>query len=215
MKAVIFDFDGLIVDTESLWYEVFYQVMKEYGMDLSIEEFSQCIGSHDGVLYDFLDTKCGYLLDRTEVKMKTDQLYQEKINQLMLREGVEEYLREANDLGLKIALASSSSKIWVESFLDKFNIRSYFSVIFTRDDVKVVKPDPELYIKATAALELSPSEIIVFEDSLNGLKAAKEAGLTCVVVPNPITKTLAFEGHFMKLQSMTEIRLGELLDKVK
>ena len=133
----------------------------------------------------------------------------------VLREGVKEYLDAAIKNNLKIALASSSSKQWVHTYLERLNIIDYFEVINTKDDVRNIKPDPELYYKTLGDLGLSPNEAVVFEDSLNGLSAAKKAGIRCVIVPNNVTRNLKFENFDDRIESMGEITLSSLLKKIE
>ena len=97
------------------------------------------------------------------------------------------------------------------SFLEELQIRDYFEVIKTREDVEKVKPDPALYRVAIEGLGIDSSEAVVFEDSLNGLKAAIAAGLTCVVVPNDVTRNLPFENHHLRIESMKDKSLKEVL----
>ncbi|EGL83229.1 Haloacid dehalogenase domain protein hydrolase [Caldalkalibacillus thermarum TA2.A1] len=131
-----------------------------------------------------------------------------------LRPGVLAYLQEAKQLGLKVGLASSSSHQWVMEHLERYNIAHYFDSIHTADTVKQVKPHPELYEQAVNALGVSADEAVAFEDSLNGLKAAKSAGLYCVIVPNPTTAALPFEGFDLRLQSMEELSLQEVINRI-
>ncbi len=138
-------------------------------------------------------------------------LYHQKAGNLKLRDGVRSYLEEAEKQGLKIGLASSSSRDWVESYLKKFEIYDYFHVIKTKENVKKVKPDPSLYIKALEALSVTPEESIAFEDSLNGSMAAIAAGIRCVIVPNPVTEHLPFEHYHLLLSSMAEKSLSHIL----
>lgn len=149
-----------------------------------------------------------------EVKELAKKSFDEKIGQPLLREGVEDYLLAAKEAGLKIGLASSSKRSWVESYLTQLGILSYFEVIKTRDDVTTVKPDPELYLQAVHALGISAKEAIAFEDSLNGLKAARAAGLKCVIFPNPVTSHLAFEDYSLRFSSMAERSLIDLLAEI-
>ncbi|WP_335872017.1 HAD family hydrolase [Bacillus sp. 2205SS5-2] len=214
IKAIIFDFDGLIVDTESVWFDVFVEVLRDYQVDLSLSEFATCIGTTDDILFESLQKKSGKILNRESIKERTEQLYFRRMEELTLREGVQEYLESAKRSGLRIALASSSSKSWVEGFLERFHIRHYFEVIKTKDDVKKVKPDPELYLQAIEALKVQPEQIMVFEDSLNGLNAAVKANLSCVVVPNNVTRELAFRGHTHLIQSMKDVSLNDVLELV-
>ncbi|MEI5906457.1 HAD family hydrolase [Bacillus spongiae] len=211
IRGIIFDFDGLIVDTESVWFTVYADVLKDYQIELTLNEFSKCIGTSDDVLFKMLQSKTEIELNQQEIKKKTEQLYQLRMEELALREGVLDYLQAAKRLGLRIGLASSSSRQWVVGFLEKFNILSYFEVIKTKEDVQKVKPDPALYSQALEGLNLESEEVIVFEDSLNGLIAATKVNLACIIVPNPVTRELAFSGHAHRLQSMEEQTLEEVI----
>ncbi|MFJ8352463.1 HAD family hydrolase [Bacillus paramycoides] len=215
MKAIIFDFDGLIVDTETIWFQSFRDAVREYGGELPLEEFAKCIGTTDEVLYAYLKEQLKEKFNEHALKEKVTTLHKEKMKIPKARDGVKEYLEEARELGLKIALASSSSKEWVVRFLEELQIREYFEVIKTREDVEKVKPDPALYRIAIEELGIELSEAVVFEDSLNGLKAAIAAGLKCVIVPNDVTRNLQFENHHLRIESMKEKSLKEVLQHIK
>lgn len=212
MRAIVFDFDGLIVDTESVWYEAFRHVFKRYDYDLTIDEFGLCIGTSDDVLFDRLKKKITF--SRESVIKEAEAIYTEQLQDLKLRDGVLEYLSTAKQLGLKIGMASSSDRNWVESFLDRFGIKGYFEVIKTSDDVANIKPDPELYLAAIKDLKAAPEETLAFEDSKNGLTAALAAGLNVVVVPNQVTRQLNFEGHQLRLDSMADMPLEKLIQTI-
>ncbi|RST77558.1 HAD family hydrolase [Siminovitchia acidinfaciens] len=212
MRAIVFDFDGLIVDTESVWYEAFRHVFRGYDYELTIDEFGLCIGTSDDVLFDRLKKKITFT--KESVIKEAEAIYTEQLQDLKLRDGVLEYLSTAQKLGLKIGLASSSNRIWVESFLDRFGIKGYFEVIKTSDDVANIKPDPELYLAAIKDLKAGPEETLAFEDSKNGLTAALAAGLNVVVVPNQVTCKLNFEGHRLRLDSMADMPLEELIQTI-
>ncbi|PFM65801.1 HAD family hydrolase [Bacillus cereus] len=215
MKAIIFDFDGLIVDTETIWFHSFRDAVREYGGELPLEEFAKCIGTTDEVLYAYLKEQLKEKFNEHALKEKVTTLHKEKMKIPKARDGVKEYLEEARELGLKIALASSSSKEWVVRFLEELQIREYFEVIKTREDVEKVKPDPALYRITIEELGIELSEAVVFEDSLNGLKAAIAAGLKCVIVPNDVTRNLQFENHHLRIESMKEKSLKEVLQHIK
>ncbi|PGM95041.1 HAD family hydrolase [Bacillus cereus] len=215
MKAIIFDFDGLIVDTETIWFHSFRDAVREYGGELPLEEFAKCIGTTDEVLYAYLKEQLKEKFNEHALKEKVTTLHKEKMKIPKARDGVKEYLEEAKELGLKIALASSSSREWVVRFLEELQIRDYFEVIKTREDVERVKPDPALYKVTIEELGIELSEAVVFEDSLNGLKAAVAAGLKCIVVPNDVTRNLQFENHHLRIESMKEKSLKEVLQHIK
>lgn len=212
MNAIIFDFDGLIVDTESIWYEAFRLVFQRYDYELTIDEFALCIGTSDDVLFDHLKKKISFT--KESVIKEAEGIYRDQLQHVKLRDGVLEYLGTAKKLGLKIGLASSSNRNWVESFLNRFGIMNYFDVIKTSDDVANIKPDPELYVAAIEGLKSAPEETIAFEDSKNGLMAALAAGLSVVVVPNQVTSHLDFEGHRLRLDSMADMQLQELIQAI-
>ncbi len=209
MEAVVFDFDGLIVDTESVWYDVFCGIFRKLDYDLTIDEFALCIGTSDDVLFDRLKKKVSFT--KESVLREAKSIYKDQLPALKLRDGVLEYLNTAKNLGFKIGLASSSNRIWVEGFLDRFDIKDYFDVIKTADDVVKIKPDPELYLAAIKELRAAPEETIAFEDSVNGLRAALTAGLNVVIVPNKVTGQLNFEGYRLRLNSMSDMTFEELL----
>ncbi len=212
MEAVIFDFDGLMVDTESVWFEAFHQVFCRLNYDLTIEEFALCIGTSDDVLFEHLKNKVSFT--KEAVIQEAEAIYTNQLQNLELRGGVLDYLSSAKKLGLKIGLASSSNRSWVESFLKRFEIKDYFDVIKTADDVVNIKPGPELYVAAVKDLEVDPERALAFEDSKNGLTAALAAGLNVVVVPNRVTAHLAFEGHRLRLNSMSDMALEELVQSI-
>lgn len=215
IKAIIFDFDGLIIDTETAWYEAFKESLNFHQAELPLEEFAKCIGTDDTVLYEYFRKQLGESCNTEEIKSRAYEIHKEKMAAVQAREGVKEYLQEAKRSGYKIALASSSSREWVNHFLGKLSLLSYFEVIVTRDDVEKVKPAPDLYLKALNDLNIEAGEAIVFEDSLNGLNAAVAAGLKCVIVPNQVTETLNFEKHVLRLNSMAEKSLVDVIGYIE
>lgn len=211
IKAVIFDFDGLILDTETAWYEAYKEAIGFYQCDLPLEHFVKCIGTDNTELYAFFKEQLGEECNIEEIEARAASLHKGKMETFEAREGVKDYLEEAKKLGYKIALASSSTKEWVTHYLSELGLLPYFDEIITGDDVEKVKPAPDLYVKAIEALKIDATEAVAFEDSLNGLQAALQAGLKCVIVPNPVTEALAFENHHLRLQSMAEKSLTDVI----
>lgn len=215
IKALIFDFDGLILDTETAWYEAYKKVLwEEYQFDLPLEKFVQAVGSSNGVLVTYLNQAIGTVLNLEEVQAQTSVLHTEAVKNLDARPGVVDYLKGAKEKNLAIALATSSSRNWVEHHLGQLQLLPYFDHLITRDDVEQVKPAPDLFLKAIETLNVAPEEAVVFEDSLNGLIAAREVGIPTVIIPNPVTASLPFEIHQLKMSSMEEMTLADVINSM-
>ncbi|MDF2682738.1 MAG: Hydrolase, haloacid dehalogenase-like family [Brevibacillus sp.] len=215
IRGIVFDFDGLILDTETIWYHSFLEAFKHFQLDLPLETFASFVGTHATDFDLYVREKAGTQENLVVIKRMASELHHEKIKGLDVREGVREYLAEAKALGLRIGLASSSDRAWVQGFLKQLQLLSYFEVIKTADDVARVKPDPELYVEALQALHLAAEEVVAFEDSVAGAKAAIAAGIHCVIVPNPVTEQLPFERYDLRMKSMAELSLSEVLWKIQ
>mgnify|MGYP001120548561 CR=1 FL=1 len=214
IKAIIFDFDGLIIDTESAWYDSYNEVLRAFQSELSLSEFGRFIGTSSKEFGELLERKVQSKMNFREIKEMAMSIHKEKMKNALAREGVREYLDEAKSLGLSIGLATSSTKDWVVGFLKKLQILDFFDVIQTCDDVELVKPDPTVYANVIRLMGISPKEAIAFEDSVNGCKAAIAAGLNCVIIPNPVTRELIFENYHLRLSSMSDKRLIEVIEYI-
>lgn len=213
IKAIVFDFDGTILDTETPWYTAFREMYGKHNVELTLELYSTCIGTshHEFDPYEYLITEHRVPLDRAEFRQAIRQHHTALMEQETIREGVMTYLEEAKAAGLKIGLASSSERAWIDKFLNKLGIAAYFDCIRTADNVKKVKPDPELYLQALECLGVEPDEAVAIEDSPNGAKAALAAGMHCVVTPNSITQYLEFQPCSYKLNRLSDLKLGDLI----
>lgn len=217
IRAIVFDFDGLILDTESNEFKAFQEIYAQHGQTLTLEVWSGCVGTDLSVFnpYDHLEQCLGQQVNRDAIRSLKQQKYDELMLREKIRPGVEAYLQEAKRLGLRIGLASSSSRQWVTGYLSRFGLLDHFDCIRTRDNVRKVKPDPELYLQAVQALGVEPHEAVALEDSPNGALAARRAGLRCVIVPNPVTDTLPFGEHDLRLRTMDDMPLAELVARIE
>ena len=216
MRALIFDFDGLIIDTESPIFHTWQKLYRTYGLELTLEDWSQVLGTsrdHFDPRKD-LDRKVSLALDWTVIRRQLDQSQRELIVEQPLLPGVLEYLQDARRLGLQIGLASSSSCEWVTGHLARLELLEYFDAIRARDDVSHPKPAPYVFESVLSALDLPSTSAIVLEDSINGVRAAKAAGLFCVAVPNRLTQFQSLDQADLVLNSLAEIPLGDLLQEI-
>ncbi|WP_338780528.1 HAD family hydrolase [Metabacillus sp. FJAT-52054] len=215
-KAIVFDFDGLILDTETLHYEVLQEMFKEQGSSLPLELWVQGVGTQSGFRpFTYLEEQLKKSVDHSALQQDRENRFNERISKELARPGVEEYLAAAKELGYKIGLASSSNYKWVSTHLKNIGLFEYFECIRTSDDVEEVKPNPDLYLKAAECLGVKPEECIAFEDSVHGSAAAKRAGMACVIVPNKITGGLEFGEMDHRLESMAELEFKLLVENLE
>lgn len=213
IKGIIFDFDGLILDTETHHFRILQDMFAEYSSELPIERWQQEIGTQTGFSpFHYLEELIEQEIEHKQLQQQVKEKFHAKLAEEKARDGVEDYLKAAKDLGLKIGLASSSDYEWVSKYLKNLGLFGYFECIKTSDDVEKVKPDPALYVKAAHCLGLRPEECVAFEDSANGALAAKKAGMGCVIVPNEVTQTMDFCEVEHRLASMADMPLNELID---
>ena len=213
--AVVLDFDGLIVDTETPIFEAWLAAYRRRGQPLGLEEWQHALGTHGGFdPLEHLAALLGGALDREGVLAEVKEATAKGCEGQPLLPGVEALLRDAKALGLGRAVASSSSCGWVDGWLRRHAIRDLLDVVVARDDVRKVKPDPELFLLAASRLGIEPGACVVFEDSPNGMRAALAAGMRCVAVPNALTRPLARPPVDLVLESLAERPLAAILESL-
>jgi putative hydrolase of the HAD superfamily len=219
IKAIVFDFDGTLVDTETCAYEAFKAIYAEHGHELPLVQWAQVVGTAFGPFdpYEELERLTGSKLDRAALAERFEADLLGRADAAPLLPGVSDALEEAHRLGLRIGLASSSDRRWIERHLSGKRIRQYFQTVWTADDVTQVKPDPALYRNAVAALGVQPGEAVAIEDSVHGLKAAKAAGLYAIIVPNAMTAHMDFAaaGADLLIDSLAAQPLRSLLERLE
>ena len=216
LRALIFDFDGLILDTETTDYESWRRVYAEYGVELPRNAWVDTIGT-DGKAFDPVECLCeltGRALTEAEVRGRHRPLRDALVRALEPLPGVENWLLAARTLGLRLAVASSSPRPWVEGHLDHVGLLKYFEALITREQVARAKPHPDLYQRAVEGFGLAPEAALALEDSPNGLAAARAAGLRSVAVPGPMTQHLDFSAADLVLDSLAAQSLEQVLEQL-
>jgi HAD superfamily hydrolase (TIGR01509 family) len=213
VRGLIFDFDGLIVDTEGPIFNAWQRIYREHGQELPLDRWLTIIGTASGPFDPLLELRqrTGKALEREELDALERLYYKEATAMQQLLPGVEKYIADARRLGLKVGIASSSARSWVMEHLQRFGLEQAFDCIVCREDVIKTKPDPELYRTALDRLDLKPPEALALEDSTNGIRAAKAAGLFCIAVPNPLTANMDLQQADLRLTSLDAVSLGELI----
>ena len=208
----MFDFDGLILETETPAYQSWAEIYREHGHEIPMERWHDYLGSDRGFEpAEHLAALVGEGLDIAAMQRRRDARKTELILALDLMEGVREYIADATRLGLRLGVASSSSRAWVTGHLERLGIHQHWDAIRTRDDVARTKPAPDLYRSVVDALDVRPAEAIALEDSANGIASAKAAGLRVVAVPNALTEDMDLSAADLRLASLAAMPLEAVL----
>ena len=212
MDAVIFDFDGLILDTEWPAFVSVVEVFEAHGVELPLADWQHRIGRGDNAPWpELLEDAVGRALDHDDLVAQRSRRKNAMTDANPIQPGVVELLDQAETLGLAKAVASSSPISWVGRHLDRLGIIERFAAVRTQDDVHRTKPWPDVFLAAATALQVRPERAVVFEDSRNGVLAAKEAGMFCVAVPNRITEGLDFSDADLVVSSLADVDLAALI----
>lgn len=218
LKALIFDFDGLILDTETPEVLVWQSIYREHGFELPVHEWEKTIGGYGISTFDAADHLSLLSQGRLDtVSMRTR--HRREIDLLIhaspILPGVVNLIEHAREQGVAVAIGSSSPHSWVDAHAKRLGIYHYFKHIICQDDVAPgrTKPNPDIYLKALEVLKVQNTEAVVFEDSLNGVEAARRAKIFVVAVPNPLTSKMGVTGD-LTVSSLADLSLQDLQSKI-
>lgn len=217
LQGILFDFDGLILDTETPIFLAWKRKFKEYGKELLLEEWAQIIGKSseelgpiEGLLLEISDQD-----EKNQIMAEVSQEERSLVREQPPLPGAVELIKKSHREGLKLGIVSSSDQEWVHGHLERLKLLEYFDHTSCADEVDVAKPDPGLYFLGLEKMRIDPDRVVVLEDSPNGVLAAKRAGLFCIAVPNQLTSQLAFyeDGGTpdMVLKTLDEFPWDELM----
>jgi HAD superfamily hydrolase (TIGR01509 family) len=183
LQTVIFDMDGVIVDTEPIHKYAYYQHFKLLEIDVSAEMFATFTGNSTKNVFEKIKDHFGIIEDTTTLIEKKRSLFNAAFDtkeDLFLLEGVENLIKQLHQNGIQLILASSSSKVTISRVFNRFNLHHYFSHIVSGEDFQQSKPNPAIFLEAVRLSNSKKENCIVIEDSTNGIKAAHAAGIFCV-----------------------------------
>ena len=216
VRGVIFDFDGVIVDTEVAVYQAWAEVFEAHGAELPLALYRNCVGS-DHATWDpkkYFEEITGVHPDWPPLLEAKNQRTRDLLAGYGPMDGVGHWLSSLESASIPMAVASSSSRDWVGGWLSQLGLAGHFHSWHCRDDVARVKPAPDLFLRAAAALALPPEDILVIEDSANGLLAALTAGMTVLAVPNRITTGQDFAGAWQLATSLDHADALAMLEAI-
>jgi HAD superfamily hydrolase (TIGR01509 family) len=215
LRGLLFDFDGLIVDTETPSRASWQELYREHGHELPLDRWATLVGTVGG--WDPFETLEELVGPVDRVALRERRLARElELGEIEeLRPGVLEYLEEAERRGLATAIVSSSSNWWIDRHLGRLERAEHFdAIVAANGDEERAKPRPTLYLEALDRLGLGAEEAVAFEDSPNGVRAAMAAGLFCVAVPNGVTATLALDEADLVVASLAELPFASLVERL-
>lgn len=214
LKAIVLDFDGVIIDTESEWYYIYRDWLKrDYDYDLKIEDYQVCVGANNQSLFEFLKKDIGEHVDTRGFEQGATKEYIRRTRGLPPMKGVIAFIRKAKERHLKLAIATSATLQKPRFHLQRLQVLDAFDAFSTAELCERVKPAPDLFLKAAGLLKCRPQECLAVEDSGNGLLSARRAHMPCLIVPNPITRCCEFQGYFKKADSLEEVDLDAIIQE--
>ncbi|MFA5050466.1 MAG: HAD family phosphatase [Candidatus Micrarchaeia archaeon] len=192
INGIIFDFDGVIADSEPIHFETFRKTVLGLGIKLEKERWPEFEGTGADYIMKTLFEENKINADPKEWIIKRRALFSEYIekNAIPLKKGLIQFLQELEKRKIKMAIASGSRTDIIGKILEKNNIANYFTAVCGADFVSKRKPDPEVFLLAAKKLSLRPSECLIIEDSISGISAAKKANINCICMHTPITAGL-------------------------
>jgi HAD superfamily hydrolase (TIGR01509 family) len=219
LKALIFDFDGLILDTETPEVLVWQSIYREHGFELPVDEWSKTVGGYGISNFDAAEHLSSLTQGRLDpASLKENHLKESAkiVHASPILPGVVSLIEQAKRNDLRVAIGSSSPHSWVDSHIKRLGILHYFDCIICQDDVPPgrTKPNPDIFLKVLETLNVKQDEAVVFEDSINGVTAAKRAGILVVGVPNQLTAQMGVSGD-ITVSSLAQISLHDLNEHLK
>lgn len=211
MKAVIFDMDGVLTDSEPLICAAAMEMFRERGVTVQPEDFHPFVGTGENRYLGGVAEKYGVTLNIAEAKARTYELYLAMVpEQLEACPGAVDLVRKCREAGRLCAVASSADRIKIEANLHKIGLPpKTWQAIVTAEDVERRKPDPDIFLLAASRLGLPPSRCTVVEDAVNGIAAAKAAGMRCVAVATTFPAALLTQADMIRT-SAAEVTLADL-----
>lgn len=215
LRAVIFDFDGVLLDTETLEYTAWVEIFEEYGARLELADWIRFVGTWiPDDIYTMLAERTDRPVDRDSIRRRHRKILSQRLARAELCAGVTTLVSALQAADVRLAIASNSDRGWVHGHLDQRHFRAPFEVISTQEDVTRLKPEPDIYLLTLDRLGLKAHEAVVFEDSLPGATAALAAGLRVFVVPNPVTVQSDFPAGVTRIRSLADVSVAWLQAKV-
>lgn len=215
IRGVVFDFDGVVIDTEVPEFRAWAAVYGVYGCQLDIAEWAVRIGTRDA--FDPYQTLCARATKPVPTESEVyrhKQVITSSWPRPKVLPGVRDWLAQCRALSLPVAIASSSTPEAIAWHLHRVRLRGHFQHIACCDGILRPKPSPDTYLAACHALDVRPSDVLAVEDSPNGVASAKAAGAKCLAVPHALTRSLDLSGADVVIESLADRDVKDILARL-
>ena len=210
LKGIIFDMDGVIIDSEPIHYEIEQNLLKKLGANLSKKEHATFIGTTDYNMWSSLKERYNLEPSVEEIIDMKKELFLRNIDKIQLIDGFYDFMTMLYKKGYKLGLASSNNRKAVESIVEKFELDKYIEVTMSGEDVSKGKPDPEIFLTTAKKLSINPEDCIVVEDAENGVVAAKAAGMKCIALQGNNIGLQDLSNADIIIENFSELSLEQL-----
>lgn len=215
MKAVIFDMDGVIIDSEPVHFQLERELLEEFGGNFFREKHGSFLGTTDYHMWSSYKKLFSLKASVEEIIEIKKERFCKKIPEIELVDNFMEFMLMLYEKGYKMALASSNNRKAVDAVVERFNLDKYFNFIISGEDVSKGKPDPEIFLTAANNMKVEPKERLVIEDATNGVMAAKAAGMKCIGLKNPNSGKQDLSQADLVVENFNQLNLDIIKDLFK
>ena len=209
MKAVIFDMDGVIVDSLMVHYSAYVDIFKRHGIEFDYDSYLSYTGTPSMEMLEHVFTKHGKKADIKALSFEKFGVVEKNVDKVKPVDGIHDLLKRLHQAKFKMAVATGAHRAFVDLVLKQVGIVDYFQAIVTLENVKKGKPDPEVFLIAANAIGVEPEDCIVLEDGKNGMVAAKKAGMRCIGLVDDKKKEYPCD---VKVETLSEITVDLIND---
>ena len=212
-RALIFDFDGLMVDSERVLAECFIEVLADFGATIGFEDFGHLFGTVDAddewqrLVHDW----CGRPVPMSDIEERLTPMYRQRGAELPLLPGVAELIDEATDAGWRVGLGTGQDRDRLGPKLERLGLVGRFHAVVTRQEVQRGKPFPDIFLEVAQRLEVDPTACLVLEDSVHGCEAAVAAGMRVIACPSVVTAHCEYPEGIDRVTSLRDVRIAAYL----
>jgi beta-phosphoglucomutase len=215
IKGIVFDFDGVLVDSHPVHLRAWRKFLESMGRTISDEQLQFVLDgrTRDDILRHYLGDLCEDKL--VEYGHRKEQIFRSEAAEVRTLEGLLSFLEDLESAQLRLSVASSGSRSRVDLLLRQLNLKKRFRVVVTGDEVAQGKPHPALFLRAAQSMGLEPFELVVFEDAVSGVKAARSAGMTCIgIAQNDRVANLLAAGAYHVVPDFRSLSYSKIRDLV-